>query len=69
MPKLFDIKLEIVVLRNKIYLDSGGYELKGEPRENRGRPRRCNRGRNLPDPLPEALSLSNGQGGKGQAVG
>ena len=24
IPKLFDIKLEIVVLKKKIYLDSGG---------------------------------------------
>ena len=45
---------------------SGGCKLKREPREIRGRPRRCNRGRNLPDPLPEALSLSKGLGGKGQ---
>jgi hypothetical protein len=39
---------ENVVLRVKIDTYSGGLKPKGEPRESRGRPRRCNRGRNLP---------------------
>jgi len=37
-----------VVLGSKIYPYSGGLKPKREPRENRGRPRRCNWGRNLP---------------------
>jgi hypothetical protein len=65
----FDIHFKIVVLENKIDPYLGGLEFKGEPRENRGRPRRCNRGRNLPEPLPEVLSLSKDQGGKGQELG
>jgi hypothetical protein len=49
--KVFDIPFKIVVLKKKIDPYLGGFELKGEPRGIRGRPRRCNRGRNLPEPL------------------
>jgi hypothetical protein len=61
MSNKFDFPLESVVWKSKIDPYSGGREPKGEPRESRGRPRRCNRGRNLPDPLSWALSMLKGQ--------
>ncbi len=48
----FDIPNKLRYLIRKLNPCSGGFGLKREFRENRERPRRCDRGRNLSEPLP-----------------